>query len=493
MPKNESRLDSGTAPESNSKTKPDTQYDAITFARVVVAHSDMVDQTMHVEGLGWLDWRDGLWHIDKNAVRGRIAILVDRYSKRVKSNIRTTAILDEWGARPENNPHRIKPADFDRKPFLIGLGDNLVYEHFADNATAASQGYVRDAHPDDLCMRKLNYAPFISDSGLQDHPTKFLEFLRQMFRSLGDQTACEAGDLLCTLTGLALLGYRPGESFIFLQGEESAGKSTLCKLLHHIAGDYATGLNTSNLSTMAIGKHHAWLARLAGARLAIGAELPNRMLNTGLIKEITGGDVLTANRMRQDPFNFTFEGLMILAGNDRPPLDSADAALARRLILLPCTKAEHPRENYFAELKAETPNILGYMFDRATSYIVRLARGEISSVNQLVPTAITNIVEHYIDDESDPLEDFIASRIELNDQGVVRIGRLYESYIEFAGDPAKRTKRWQPKLIDAILKMDGVWRKSKTDYATDSFEKKRCKGALIGIEVVRPMTGWDGV
>jgi putative DNA primase/helicase len=56
----------------------------------------------------------------------------------------------------------------------------------------------------------------------------------------------------------------------------------------------------------------------------------------GLVKAVTGGGTITANHMRENPFSFFPECKLILAGNDKPRLESVDEGVRRRLRLVPC-------------------------------------------------------------------------------------------------------------------------------------------------------------
>ncbi len=54
-----------------------------------------------------------------------------------------------------------------------------------------------------------------------------------------------------------------------------------------------------------------------------------------VIKDLTGGDVITARLMRQDYFDFKPQFTIIVSGNHKPRLRNVDEAIARRMVLIP--------------------------------------------------------------------------------------------------------------------------------------------------------------
>ena len=82
------------------------------------------------------------------------------------------------------------------------------------------------------------------------------------------------------------------------------------------------------------------IARLAGARIVIGAEVDQgRTLADGLIKQLTGGDKITARLLYKEYFEFTPHFTLWLAANDRPFVPSTDTGIWRRILQFPFTNA----------------------------------------------------------------------------------------------------------------------------------------------------------
>ena len=74
---------------------------------------------------------------------------------------------------------------------------------------------------------------------------------------------------------------------------------------------------------------------------------------------MTGGDVVAANFMRQDQFEFRPVFKLFVAGNHKPGRRSVDEAIRRRFNLIPFTVTIPPQERdveLVDKLKAEFPN-----------------------------------------------------------------------------------------------------------------------------------------
>lgn len=82
-------------------------------------------------------------------------------------------------------------------------------------------------------------------------------------------------------------------------------------------------------------------AKLQHKRCAISEEIPKgRKLNEALFKQLTGGDPLSARRLRCDPFVIDPKFKMFLSGNYLPEIDNShDIGLRERLLIVPFTQS----------------------------------------------------------------------------------------------------------------------------------------------------------
>lgn len=118
------------------------------------------------------------------------------------------------------------------------------------------------------------------------------------------------------------------------------GKSTLFNAMLDVMGDdYATKANADLLLVSKSERHPTEVANLFGRRLVVAAESDQgRRLNEALIKELTGGDQLSARRMREDFWKFSPTHKLFLCTNHKPVVRGTDYAMWRRLRLVPFTQ-----------------------------------------------------------------------------------------------------------------------------------------------------------
>ena len=118
------------------------------------------------------------------------------------------------------------------------------------------------------------------------------------------------------MVGYSLTGDVSEQVFLILYGTGANGKSTFINILLELFGDYAVKA-TSDLLMMKRGEAHPTeRTRLFGARLAATVETEsNQRLAEAFIKELTGGDPITARRMREDFWTFWPTHKVFLATN----------------------------------------------------------------------------------------------------------------------------------------------------------------------------------
>src|SRR5947208_6458927 len=86
-------------------------------------------------------------------------------------------------------------------------------------------------------------------------------------------------------------------------------------------------------------RHPTELAMLRGARLVTASETEKgRAWAETRIKQLTGGDQISARFMRQDFFTFRPQFKLLVIGNHRPILKTVDDAARRRFAIVPFTR-----------------------------------------------------------------------------------------------------------------------------------------------------------
>lgn len=125
------------------------------------------------------------------------------------------------------------------------------------------------------------------------------------------------------IAGLALTGNTQEEEMYILWGPTTRnGKSTFCETLMYLEGDHAVAMRPESIeqrnridSRQASGD----IARLAGVRYCCVSEPRKRMiLDAGIIKNLTGGDGITARHLNEREFTFKPKLTLIMNANHLP-------------------------------------------------------------------------------------------------------------------------------------------------------------------------------
>lgn len=140
--------------------------------------------------------------------------------------------------------------------------------------------------------------------------------------------------------GYSLTGSVREEKFLVLNGEGGTGKGSTTETLAEALGDYADTLAVEILlqskNTSSGNEPSPELAKLPGVRLLLASETgQGRLLDEARTKSITGGDRVTARRLRCDPFSFVPSFKLWLSTNHIPRVRGQDEGIWRRLRLVP--------------------------------------------------------------------------------------------------------------------------------------------------------------
>ncbi len=222
--------------------------------------------------------------------------------------------------------------------------------------------------------------------------------------------------------GYSLTGHTTEQVLVFLYGTGANGKGVFINTVSKILGDYAVVAPMELLIATDSERHPTEIAKLMGARLVTAQETTKgRRWDEAKIKNLTGGDKLTARFMRQDYFDFVPSFKMLIAGNHKPSLRSVDEAIRRRFLLVPFTVQipEHERDPDLArKLESEWPAILRWMIDGALKW---------RRSGLMVPAIIRNATDAYLADE-DYLAQWLVECVEPAKHEFTRTAHLFASW-----------------------------------------------------------------
>lgn len=243
--------------------------------------------------------------------------------------------------------------------------------------------------------------------------------------------------------GYALTGITREHAMFFAYGTGRNGKGVFLNTFVSIMGDYALSADPDTFTASGAGKHLTVLARLQGARLVVAQETEEGVpWAEARIKAVTGGDPITANYMRQDPFTFVPQFKLFMAGNHKPGLKSVDEAIKARFNLIPFTVtiAREQRDEQLTEkLRAEWPAILQWAINGCSDW---------QNVKLMPPEVVSSATGDYFEDE-DATGLWITECCELRKSFEAPSAALFKSWSKWAaasGEQAGSQKRFGQTL-----------------------------------------------
>ena len=243
------------------------------------------------------------------------------------------------------------PGDWDRNLDIINTPEGIVY--------LEEGGRLGPPDMDELCTRITAVSPATGE------PALWMKTLREVTSTEDDVEHEDVVGFLQRLFGLALSGRVTEHVLPFFWGPGGNGKSLVMRVVEHIMGSYVKQIPASSLMSSGLEQHPTDLAGLRGARLVLANETEvGKSWAEARIKMMTGADTITARFMRQDFFEYTPQFLLIAVGNHKPAFRNVDAALARRIILIPFSRVIPPerQDKYrYDKLLKEAPQILNWM------------------------------------------------------------------------------------------------------------------------------------
>lgn len=302
----------------------------------------------------------------------------------LKSNASVAAVASLARA----NPASVADADsFDRDHILLGTPAGAV-----DLRTGA----LRPGRREDLISRLTTCGPARAGAS----PERWLRFLDEIMA--GDKDVIAFLQRAC---GYALTGSTREHKLLFLHGSGRNGKSVFLNTLLNLWGDYGRRVAASTFLSATTERHPTDIAGLRGARLAIASELPRgKTWDEAIIKDLTGGDRMTARFMRQNFFEFDPQLTLMIAGNVQPSFRGIDAAIRSRVVLVPFSVTIPPeRQDRSLEdtLRSEGPEILRWCIEGALEW---------QRCGLDVPKILLKASQKYFDDE-DIVGQFLSDQV----------------------------------------------------------------------------------
>lgn len=274
--------------------------------------------------------------------------------------------------------------------------------------------------------------------------------------------------------GYLLVGDTSDQSLHFLYGVGANGKSVFCEVLMRLLGDYAMAVSPDLIML----KRHSGIpndvARLRGIRAALMNETSQgARFDEAKLKDLTGGDTLTARFLHQEFFDFHPTHRLLIRGNHKPSISGTDEGIWRRLRLVPFTvsiPADEQDRGLLKKLTVELPGILNWALQGCREW---------QRTGLQPPAIILEAVQQYRQ-ESDTLGRFIAECCEESKLAQVKSSVFFERYQQFAQASGER---WvaSKDLPHEMQRRGFTWKRTKTG------------GVFEGLELATSAPNWGVV
>jgi putative DNA primase/helicase len=299
----------------------------------------------------WFVWDGARWRKEPTKLAFRWAHEQARAMSLIGSSGAVTAGKATFAAGVERlaQAHRalaVTSEIWDSDPWLLGTPGGTLDLRTGELRPAAREDYITKVTsvtpaetPD--CPMWLN---FLGEACAQD--ADFVRFLRQW-------------------CGYNLTGVTSEHALLFVHGPGGNGKSVFMGASTNIVGDYCKTAAMDTFTESRGDRHPTDIAALNGARMVWAAETEEGHAWSEIrLKQLTGGDRISARFMRHDFFEFTPGFKLSIIGNHQPNLHNVDDAAKRRINMAPFVhKPPIPDKHLEEKLRAEYPAILRWMIE----------------------------------------------------------------------------------------------------------------------------------
>lgn len=383
--------DAAKAPEPDPKPKlqavPNyglTMTDDSNAALLIDMHGEGL--RYHVDNKRWLVWNGYVWETQSD-IGGRARELAKDAARRLEEDGpdgRDKALrhkrysLSDRGLSAMLNTARTDQAvmvhtnDLDRRPWELNTPGGIVN---------LRTGELSPSDPAKMHSRTTACTP----SPTADQ-TPWLDFLKQTFPDP------DVLDYVHRLAGYSTVGEVREHILPFAHGGGGNGKGVFLETIKAVLGTYAGKAPANFLMKTHHPDHPTAIADLSGRRFVISSEVnQSDKFDEQKVKELTGGDTVTARHMGKDFFEFTPTHHLWLMANDEPAVESGGKSFWRRLRLIPFTHEvaeEDQDEGLQARLRDEhAAAVLQWLVDGAVLYAKRGLKDE--------PEAVRAATERY--------------------------------------------------------------------------------------------------
>lgn len=339
----------------------------------------------------------------------------------------------------KNNIMReVKTLFYDKK-FYDNLNANPYLLCFTNGVMDFKQKCFRDGQPDDNISKCTNTEYLKLDPGTTGggcppghakEIAEITEFMEQLFplenvrRYMWEHLAS------------VLIGVNRDQTFNVYIGGGSNGKSKLVELMAMCLGDYKVSLPIALITQkrIGIGSTSSEIAQLVGVRYAVMQEptKSDNTLNDGVLKEITGGDPITARALYKDSITFVPQCKLAVCTNVMFNLEANDDGTKRRIKKIDfiskfCERPskddpESPHQFMINKYLDERLREWAHVFMSMLVEKALLTGGVVKTCKEVEDSS-----NAYFESE-DHISEFISDKVQPFEGGMIRSGDLNETF-----------------------------------------------------------------
>ncbi|WP_089743624.1 phage/plasmid primase, P4 family [Gracilibacillus ureilyticus] len=428
-----------------------------------LVHRNGKDLKYCVEFDGWLIWDGKTWGEDKRKKVERIAIqtfremygevqqLTDTDERKdlwrwAQSSERSSVFLNSIARAEAMLP--VNQAELNKDSFKLNCENGVV-----DLRTGELLEHQRD-----YLMTKNTHIPYDPEAECPN----WLAFLHSIFKDSNGRVMVELIEFIQRSVGYALTGDTSEQVAFFLWGTGRNGKSTLMNTIKQLLGDYGKQTNADTFTTRNNeGGANNDIARLHGSRLVSTVESDDgQKLSEALIKQLTGGEPVTARFLRKEFFEYVPEFKIFFTTNHKPIVKGDDEGIWRRIRLIPfdyTIPKEEVDKHLPEKLQRELPGILKWAVDGCLAW-QKEGLGE--------PDEVKHATDEY-KEEMDLLSSFIEECCVMHGDAKVLANTLHQEYMEWAEKNGEYPIRKRP--FNKRMVMKGFHKRKSTGNKTYFF------------------------
>ncbi len=234
------------------------------------------------------------------------------------------------------------------------------------------------------------------------------KFLDEIFLSNKEMIA-----YMQRVVGYSMTALNTEQCMFILYGHGRNGKSKFIESIVNIMGDYAMNCPSSTFVAKQGNPIPNDVARLKGARFVTAIESnQNVTFDESMIKQMTGGDRITARFLNKEFFEFTPTFKIFFATNHKPNIRGTDTGIWRRINMIPfglnITEEQEDR-TLGIKLRNEASGVFNWMIEGYKQWV---------KMGLCAPNSVKEATELYREEEDD-IGQFISQECVKDVQGVI--------------------------------------------------------------------------